>query len=34
MAFLRASTGIDAEEVRGQNLYLRHPTMSDYAAWA
>ncbi|HJZ31881.1 MAG TPA: GNAT family protein [Hyphomicrobiaceae bacterium] len=34
MAFLRASTGIDAEEVRGRDLYLRHPTMTDYAAWA
>ena len=35
MAFLRASTGIDAEtEVRGTDVYLRHPTMTDYAAWA
>jgi [ribosomal protein S5]-alanine N-acetyltransferase len=35
MAFLRSPTGVDAEaEVHGQEVYLRHPTMSDYAAWA
>ena len=35
MAFLRASTGIDGEtEVRGTDVFLRHPSMTDYAAWA
>jgi [ribosomal protein S5]-alanine N-acetyltransferase len=35
MAFLRSPTGVDAEaEVHGQEVYLRHPTMSDYPAWA
>lgn len=34
MAFLR-STGIDFDsEVRGASVYLRPPSMSDYAAWA
>ena len=34
MAFLRSS-GIDAEaEVHGQDVFLRHPAMGDYAAWA
>jgi [ribosomal protein S5]-alanine N-acetyltransferase len=34
MAFLRSS-GIDAEaEVHGQNVFLRHPAMGDYPAWA
>ena len=35
MAFLRSTSGIDAEaEVHGQELFLRHPAMGDYAAWA
>ena len=35
MAFLRSSSGIDAEaEVHGQEVLLRHPAMGDYAAWA
>lgn len=35
MAFLRSTSGIDAEaEVHGQEVFLRHPTMGDYAAWA
>ena len=35
MAFLRSSIGQDnALIVRGRGLWLRPPTMSDYAAWA
>lgn len=35
MAFLRASPIVDPEtEIRGAGVYLRHPTMQDYAAWA
>jgi ribosomal-protein-alanine N-acetyltransferase len=35
MAFLRSSSGVDTEvEIRGAQVYLRYPTMSDYAAWA
>jgi ribosomal-protein-alanine N-acetyltransferase len=35
MAFLRSASGIDAEaEVHGQQVFLRLPTMGDYAAWA
>jgi [ribosomal protein S5]-alanine N-acetyltransferase len=35
MAFLRSQSGPDAEaEIRGQEVFLRHPAMSDYAAWA
>jgi [ribosomal protein S5]-alanine N-acetyltransferase len=35
MAFLRSTPGIDAEaEIRGIGVYLRHPAMGDYAAWA
>ena len=35
MAFLRSSSGIDADaEVHGRQLFLRHPAMGDYAAWA
>lgn len=35
MAFLRSSSGIDADaEVHGRELFLRHPAMGDYAAWA
>jgi ribosomal-protein-alanine N-acetyltransferase len=35
MAFLRSSSGIDPDaEVHGRELYLRHPAMGDYAAWA
>jgi ribosomal-protein-alanine N-acetyltransferase len=35
MAFLRPSPNIDAEaEIRGARVYLRHPVMQDYAAWA
>jgi ribosomal-protein-alanine N-acetyltransferase len=34
MAFLR-STGVEAEaEVHGREVFLRHPVMGDYAAWA
>jgi ribosomal-protein-alanine N-acetyltransferase len=35
MAFLRSTSGIDAEaEVHGQGVFLRHPAMGDYSAWA
>ena len=35
MAFLRSTSGIDAEaEVHGQEVFLRHPAMGDYSAWA
>ena len=35
MAFLRSASIIDPEtEVRGERVYLRHPVMADYAAWA
>jgi ribosomal-protein-alanine N-acetyltransferase len=35
MAFLRPSPSIDTEaEIRGAGVYLRHPVMQDYAAWA
>lgn len=35
MAFLRSIPGIDAEsEIHGASVFLRHPAMSDYAAWA
>jgi ribosomal-protein-alanine N-acetyltransferase len=35
MAFLRSTSGIDAEaEVHGQQVFLRHPGMGDYSAWA
>ena len=35
MAFLRSTSGIDAEaEIHGQEVFLRHPTMGDYGAWA
>src|SRR6476646_4860281 len=35
MAFLRSTSGIDPEaEVHGQEVFLRHPAMGDYAAWA
>jgi ribosomal-protein-alanine N-acetyltransferase len=35
MAFLRSSSGIDPDaEVHGRELFLRHPAMGDYAAWA
>jgi ribosomal-protein-alanine N-acetyltransferase len=35
MAFLRSTTAMDAEpEVHGQQVFLRHPTMGDYAEWA
>ena len=35
MAFLRATPAADPEaDIRGTHLYLRHPTMQDYAAWA
>jgi ribosomal-protein-alanine N-acetyltransferase len=35
MAFLRSSSGVDTEvEIRGRQVYLRYPTMGDYAAWA
>lgn len=35
MAFLRSTLTVDPEtEVRGARIYLRHPIMPDYAAWA
>ena len=35
MAFLRSTSAIDPEaEVHGQEVFLRHPAMGDYAAWA
>jgi len=35
MAFLRSTSGIDAEaEVHGREVFLRHPAMGDYSAWA
>ena len=35
MAFLRPLPSVDAEaEIRGARVYLRHPVMQDYAAWA
>lgn len=35
MAFLRPYPSIDADaEVRGARVFLRHPTMQDYSAWA
>jgi ribosomal-protein-alanine N-acetyltransferase len=35
MAFLRPSFSIDPDaDIRGARVYLRYPTMQDYAAWA
>jgi len=35
MAFLRSTQGIDAEaEIHGRQVFLRHPAMGDYVAWA
>jgi ribosomal-protein-alanine N-acetyltransferase len=35
MAFLRPSPIVDPEtEIRGARVYLRHPIMQDYGAWA
>jgi ribosomal-protein-alanine N-acetyltransferase len=35
MAFLRATSAIDAEaEIHGRDVFLRHPAMGDYSAWA
>jgi len=35
MAFLRSTPIVDPEtELRGARVYLRHPAMPDYAAWA
>jgi ribosomal-protein-alanine N-acetyltransferase len=35
MAFLRSTSGIDPDaEVHGREVFLRHPAMGDYAAWA
>jgi [ribosomal protein S5]-alanine N-acetyltransferase len=35
MAFLRSPPVVDAEaEIRGARVFLRHPTMQDYSAWA
>lgn len=35
MAFLRPSPIVDPDvEIRGTRVFLRHPTMQDYAAWA
>jgi [ribosomal protein S5]-alanine N-acetyltransferase len=35
MAFLRSLPVVDADaEIRGARVFLRHPTMQDYSAWA
>ena len=35
MAFLRSTADIDAEaEIHGREVFLRHPAMGDYSAWA
>jgi ribosomal-protein-alanine N-acetyltransferase len=34
MAFLRATHGDREAEIRGAHVFLRHPGMHDYAAWA
>jgi ribosomal-protein-alanine N-acetyltransferase len=35
MAFLRSQSGLDVDaEIHGQLVFLRHPTMADYPAWA
>jgi [ribosomal protein S5]-alanine N-acetyltransferase len=35
MAFLRSTSGIDPDaEIHGEKVYLRHPAMGDYPAWA
>jgi ribosomal-protein-alanine N-acetyltransferase len=35
MAFLRSTSGVDPDaEVHGREVFLRHPAMGDYAAWA
>jgi [ribosomal protein S5]-alanine N-acetyltransferase len=34
MAFLRVTHGDREAEIRGARVYLRHPAMHDYAAWA
>ncbi|HWB44700.1 MAG TPA: GNAT family protein [Hyphomicrobiaceae bacterium] len=34
MAFLRSSIADPEAEIRGVKVYLRYPTMGDYAAWA
>lgn len=34
MAFLRVTHGDREAEIRGAHVYLRHPAMHDYAAWA
>jgi ribosomal-protein-alanine N-acetyltransferase len=35
MAFLRSTSGVDPDaEVHGRQVFLRHPAMGDYAAWA
>jgi [ribosomal protein S5]-alanine N-acetyltransferase len=35
MAFLRSQSGLDVDaEIHGQQVFLRHPAMGDYAAWA
>jgi ribosomal-protein-alanine N-acetyltransferase len=35
MAFLRPTLSIDPDaDIRGTRVYLRYPTMQDYAAWA
>ena len=35
MAFLRVTSAIDAEaEIHGRDVFLRHPAMGDYSAWA
>src|SRR5687768_18035876 len=35
MAFLRSTPAFEADaEVHGRHVFLRHPSMGDYAAWA
>jgi ribosomal-protein-alanine N-acetyltransferase len=35
MAFLRSTSAIEAEaEIHGRDVFLRHPAMGDYSAWA
>ncbi len=34
MAFLRTTLGERDAEIRGSLVYMRHPVMQDYAAWA
>jgi [ribosomal protein S5]-alanine N-acetyltransferase len=35
MAFLRSTSGVDPDaELHGRQVFLRHPVMGDYSAWA